>query len=176
MPWSIWFWTFVFITPACSQQMVRSQNRTTPTPTGNERLAQAQMLAFPGKSVQGSMSFEQMPNSMIVSYHLEGLKPKQFYQISVFQTNECVIRRSQSPIFLYQLKANKTGVSENTFKTEEFSVSGERGLMGQSVVVTATDPSSRKSSDVFVACGRVEPQSSLSPTESSADSPASALD
>lgn len=150
----------------------KSPNRAygSPTPILNSRLAQAQVTSVEGSSVQGTMNFEQMPNSLIVTYSLQGLKPKETYQILAKEDPSCDLESVTASGALYQLKANKQGSSEHTFKTEDFSVSGDRALMGKTIVVVATPNSGRsKIAARMVACGHVEAQKASGSSEGVSD-------
>lgn len=127
--------------------------------SSNVRLAQAQMGAAEGSPILGTMNFEQMPNSVIVTYRFEGLQPKGNYQISFQEGADCESLDLNSLSNLKQLRANKQGVAENTFKTQDFSVSGERALVGGAVVLASNDVkmSGASTGGKQLACGQIEP-------------------
>lgn len=141
----------------------------------NVRLAQAQVLAPQGAPVLGTLNFEQMPNSVIITYRIEGLEPKSKYQILVQETDDCKRVDLSTANPLRQLRVNKSGVSENTFKTVDFSVSGENSLLGKTVVIVSqpaktkapvrTQAQARSPDIIQIACGRVEATSSVSQIE-----------
>lgn len=121
------------------------------------RLAQAQVLAQQGQSVTGTVNFEQMPNSVIISYHLEGLNPKGEYQILVNDSQSCSSSDVRSMLSLKELRANKQGVSDNTFKTEDFSVSGNQALLGKTLAIVVGRSTSAERARGLLACGQVLP-------------------
>lgn len=122
----------------------------------NVRMAQAQVFSDTDEMIKGTLNFEQMPNSVIVTYRLEGLTPKRDYQISVKEQQDCRSADLAAGTPLKDLRASKQGISENTFKIEDFSVSGKQPLIGKSVVVTPRGASADRSHSAM-ACGQVLP-------------------
>lgn len=133
----------VFCLTACTHS---SSTASIPPNPENVRLAHAQLTAPDGEPVLGNLSFEQMPNSVIITYRLEGLEPKNDYQILIQEPSDCRSLDLASASALRQLRANKSGVSENTFKTVDFSVSRENPLLGKTVVVVSRPGGSKADS------------------------------
>lgn len=126
----------------------------------NVRLAQAQISPDENKAtpIQGTLNFEQMPNSVIITYRIEGLEPKGNYQILVQENLDCESVNVAQANSLRVLKANKEGIAENTFKTQEFSVSKDRALLGSSVVIARAPQGKRQSQSLSqLACAPIEP-------------------
>jgi hypothetical protein len=127
----------------------------------NVRLAQAQVAGDAdvsrGEPVKGFLQFEQMPNSVIISYRLEGLTPKRDYQIFVKEKQGCRPSDLSPAVGLKGLKGNKSGVSENTFTTADFSVSGKQSLLGKTVVIATRESDAEMSASIPLACGQVLP-------------------
>src|SRR4051812_13243122 len=86
-------------------------------------LAQAQLIPLgPESEAKGNLNFEQMPNSMIVIYRLEGLAAKNNYEIRLLPSAACEEANLKDSQLLYAFKTNPQGISENTFKLENHSV------------------------------------------------------
>src|SRR4051812_9478270 len=107
----------LFLTQGCAHGMMSSDKPEWPK---DARMAQAQIA----NQVQGNVSFEQMPNSVIITYHLEGLEPKANYQLVLHRDQSCKALSRKSNEVLTTFKASKLGISEHTFKVEDVRVSG----------------------------------------------------
>ncbi len=118
------------------------------------RLAKAQLVTKNGLPLRGAFHFEQMPNSTLVTYSLAGLRPLVIYQIFVSLNSDCRHWDLSSAVPLSRFRANKTGISENTFKTEKFTVSRENPLLGESILVVG-QPQPKEALAPQVACGPV---------------------
>jgi Cu/Zn superoxide dismutase len=155
MNWKNLVWVFVFVGTGCvSPQTTTKQAQR----FENVRLAQAQVTPSPSSSaVKGTVNFEQMPNSMIVIHRIEGLTPKGTYQVFVKDSGDCNSKDLKSAHLISQVRANKSGVAENTFKTEDFSVSGQQPVVGRTIVITTAPSGSKKQTPDPIACGPVEP-------------------
>lgn len=129
-------------------------------PNENVRLAQARLSGLTDPNVEGRVEFEQMPNSMIIILHLEGLKPKEKYRIHVLESGSCEASDRAGSAALLEFRSNKMGNAENTFKTEMYTVSGERPLLGSAILVASGSPSApgRGQQMTPLACGVAEPQ------------------
>lgn len=127
---------------------------------GDIRLARAQVMGLDGKPVRGEIQFEQMPNSVIVVYKVEGLQPKAKYQLMTLNGGDCSNLDFASADVLAQVRTNKEGMSEHTFKTVNYSVSGEEPLLGSPVVVVDLLQGAKQP----LACGMISTFDSSSTT------------
>jgi hypothetical protein len=136
----------------------------------NLRLAQAQLSPVGGYPVNGTVNFEQMPNSVIITYHLDGVAPSSEYQLAVTQAPGCEPNVDGSGGVLLNLRTNKTTTTDHTFKTEDYSVSANQPLLGKWVSLSPRN--AKKKLGPAVACGEVVPFIPPStPTEGNGEEP-----
>lgn len=121
----------------------------------NTRLANAELMA---ETVQGNLNFEQMPNSTLVTFRFEGLQPKTSYRVYIQTGDACRQPALEAASPLAPVRANREGIAENTFRTEDFSVSGSRSVLGQSIILARINPKSPKPAPM--ACALVRAGSS----------------
>lgn len=115
------------------------------------------MTSNSGSQAYGSVNFEQMPNSVIVTFRLEGLAPKTFYHLFLHPDQYCDSLDMNSILPMTRLRANENGIAENTFKLQNIKVSGAASLMGD-VVLLRTSPKSKDQMPSEIACGAIFPQ------------------
>lgn len=126
-------------------------------PQVTTRFAQAQFAPAPGLGVQGNARFEQMPNSAIGMYRLEGLKAKNYYQVSIVPSEACGLPKAEVSAPVYVLRANKEGYSESSFRTDRFTVSEKEPLVGRSIAVSIIGLKKESRPGAMVACGPIVP-------------------
>jgi hypothetical protein len=152
MYWGHLFTLGMFLTMGCAHGNILSTSSDKPEWPKDLRMAQAQI-----PENQGNVTFEQMPNSVIVIYHLENLEPKASYQLVLHRDQNCKNLKNKSTEVLTTFKASKVGVSEHTFKLEDIRVSGgdpSQSLEGGSIVLQSVPA---KGAPTPVACSEVEP-------------------
>lgn len=158
MAWRTWVYTSILLAVGCTHaQINENKNVENGKPMVDARLAHADFIPEEDNPIQGVFRFEQMPNSVIVTFHVEGLAPQSAYQIYFFPGQECTSLDLTSGDLVSRLRANKEGFAENTFKTERFTISRNRALLGGSVVLRRLAQNAQPDlSMVPIACGVVE--------------------
>lgn len=144
----------------CSHFSGFANKNSSPAWSDDTRMAQAQLKPIEGLKIQGHVNFEQMPNSVIVSFHLEGLVPKGNYQLFLHPDRACGSLAMPSAPAMTSLRANTEGISENTFKIQDLKVIGPSSLAGDIVVLSITPKGSKNLTPSAVACGSVMPLTS----------------
>jgi hypothetical protein len=162
-----YFGCLVFLLSACTEKLMESDSRSPmppilapaepPAPSArlDTRLAGAVVNPMAAQQVQGRVHFEQMPNSTISMYRLEGLQTGKYYQISVSPGPGCDVETSRPGVPVYQFKTSKN-ISESTFKIESFTVSAKNPLLGQSIVVGYLGNKKESPLQAIVACGAID--------------------
>lgn len=124
------------------------------------RTAQAVIDSGIISQIEGQINFEQMPNSVIVSYHIEGLQPKSRYQIYLHKNQTCDSLNAAVGEPLTKVRVRPDGIAENTFKSEEMTVTkGEKALPGTVIVLRSLDENLGSFAPA-VACAEVRPYDS----------------
>ncbi len=120
-------------------------------------MAQAQLEAKKDLKIQGHINFEQMPNSVIITFRIEGLVPKGNYQLFLHPDRNCGSVAMTSTASMISLRANSHGIAENTFKIQDLKVAGPASLAGDIVVLSVLPTGSKNLTPIEVACGPVKP-------------------
>ncbi len=160
MNWTQWLTFSILFISGCSHWSQRSDTTSKEDWPEGIRMAHAQMDTLSNPPVQGKVNFEQMPNSVIVTYYLEGLKPKSSYQLFLRPDQNCQTEDLKPNQMMFTLRANEKGISENTFKISSLKVAGENSLAKDSVVLRFLLAKSKVENRVNLACGDLKPHSS----------------
>ena len=143
---------------SCATKQQITEVDQTPKWTPDTRVAQAFINTGDVSQIQGQIFFEQMPNSVIVSYHIEGLQPKSRYQIFLHKNQTCGSLNATAADAFVKLRARPDGVAENTFKTDTVTVAkGADALAGDAIVIRSLDEE-LGSFPPAVACAEIRPQ------------------
>ncbi len=148
----------VIIFSGCSHFGSLSKKNSSPEWSDDVRMAQAQIESKTDQKIQGQVNFEQMPNSVIVTFHIEGLMPKGNYQLFLHPDRNCGTQVMTSTPAMTTMRANTDGIAQNTFKIQDLKVAGPASLAGDIVVLTTSPKGSKVLTPVEVACGPVRPQ------------------
>lgn len=143
---------FLLLATGCAHQGAHAEKEIN---RADVRLARAEVAALDGTFAKGTVNFEQMPNSVIVVFRIEGLEPRETYQLFILDSEDCETLDLRSASRLSKLRTNKEGIAEHTFKTTRFTVSRENALIDVSVAVAKRIPGSGSLS--AFACGQIEP-------------------
>ncbi len=128
--------------------------------TPDTRVAHAVIDAGEVSEIQGQVNFEQMPNSVIVTYHIEGLQPKSRYQMYLHKDQTCNSLDSSMAKPIARVRVRPDGIAENTFKSETVTVAkGEQALAGDAIVLRSLDQELAVSP--AVACSEVRPREAV---------------
>ncbi len=144
----------VLLVAACAQTAGLQVEEKKSEVLDSVRLAEAQMQASALPSLKGQFQLEQMPNSVIVTYRVEGLRPQRSYRILWTEGGSCQNVRLAEAEQLSVLKSDRNGKAQNTFKTEDHSVSEDRPLLAGALVLANVSQ--------VVACGVVTAQAGRS--------------
>jgi hypothetical protein len=129
--------------------------------TPDTRVAHALIDAGDISEIQGQVDFEQMPNSVIVTYHIEGLQPKNHYQMYLHKDQTCNSLDAKVAKPFARVRARPDGMAENTFKSENITVAkGEQALAGDAIVIRSLDEE-LGAFQPAVACSEVRPREAL---------------
>ncbi len=159
MKWNQWLTLSILLISGCSHWPQRSETTSKEDWPEGIRMAHAQLAALSDPPAQGKVNFEQMPNSVIVTYYLEGLKPKSSYQLFLRPDQNCQSEDLMPNQMIFTLRANDKGISENTFKIPSLKVAGENSLAKDSVVLRFLPAKSKVENKVNLACGDLRPHS-----------------
>ena len=148
---------FLGLFSGCSHFGILSKKDSSSDWSEDVRMAQAVIESKQDPQIQGHVNFEQMPNSVIITFHLEGLTPKGNYQLFLHPDRSCGSLAMTSTPAMTTLRANDKGISENTFKVQEIKVAGPSSLAGDIVVLSTLPKGSKNLTPVEVGCGSVKP-------------------
>jgi Cu/Zn superoxide dismutase len=151
----------ILATGCATQNRSEEQAAEAPPWAEDTRVAEAQVTTPDESKVLGKVNFEQMPNSVIFTYHLEGLEPNKRYEMYINKDQDCEALTSALTIGepVAKIRANKEGIAENTVRTEDVTVRrGNESLEGDSIVIRTLIPPESTAPAEAVACAEVQPQ------------------
>lgn len=141
------------------------------------RLAEASLVGKSGSNIQGTVTFEQLPNNVLVTYNIINLPPKQDFGFHIHEIGDCSSDDGKSagghffPLTptggtskenpgrfagdLQMLHSDETGLAEGTYKTNKFTVAKNRAIVGRAVIIHAAEDDVTKPSSPRIACGQI---------------------
>lgn len=156
----------------------------------NTRLAEALLEAKNGSSVEGTVSFEQLPNNMLVTYDIKGLPPSQEFGFHIHEMGDCSSDDGKSAGGHYfplsdrggtssdypgryagdfpMIRSDKEGLAEGNYKTSKLTVAKNRAIVGRAVMIHGGPDDITKPSAPRIACGVIvvkTPMSTPDPDE-----------
>ncbi len=141
----------------------------------NTRLAEAILIAKNGSSVEGTVSFEQLPNNMLVTYDIKGLPPGKELGFHIHEMGDCSSDDATSAGGHYfplketggtssdnparyagdfpMIRSDKEGLAEGNYKTSKLTVAKNRAIVGRAVMIHGGPDDITKPSAPRIACG-----------------------
>lgn len=132
----------------------------TSAPMKDLRLAQANLVPQAELGPQGVVNFEQMPNSMIVTFRVEGLKPKSTYNVTVYEGQDCDSLDLSAADNISRIRTDKLGIAEGSFRSEQRTLAGQRGVVGDAIAIREFIEGAVRQNSPEITCGTIEPRAS----------------
>lgn len=161
----------------------------------NTRLAEAVLEPKNGSNVRGTVTFEQLPNNMLVTFNIEGLPPSKQFGFHIHEIGDCSSDDAKSAGGHYfplsdkggtssdnpgryagdfpMIRSDKDGLAEGNYKTSKLTVAKNRAIVGRAVMVHAGPDDITKPSAPRIACGAIVVKTPVStPDEEEDETPA----
>lgn len=153
----------------------------------NTRLAEAILMAKNGSSVEGTVSFEQLPNNMLVTYDIKGLPPSKEFGFHIHEMGDCSSDDAKSAGGHYfplketggtssdnparyagdfpMVRSDKEGLAEGNYKTSKLTVAKNRAIVGRAVMIHGGPDDITQPSSPRIACGVIVVKTPMSTPE-----------